>query len=783
MNLFICNTVLFYALLAPISGLRVLDVQPLNCTQSGLRCKAKKKNCFDKDRIKFQNMTPTGPWGLELEASVRRDENGVLVPVVVITWKTQTDGSIKYLKGTEVHMLKISTNFNLCVLYKFLDNIDISKKLNEWWSFSLDQVVVDPEEMYIISVSNLPKPNLGYDSYYVARNITIPGCHDQMMRWTKVCIESGSLWEPNANLSKAIGEHGRKTVTVNFYSSEHSKRYRVFLRCPRFKEHQNIPQENLTVLRAVFDSSPASCCVLDIEIQPFFIQCKNYCLRHRKTFYTCFENDPEDPSIKSVVPTDHKAFIAAPLVAVLFFFIGLCALFCYKKNKDSSNSLNNAEDSQKISKGPRKVLIIYSLDHPLYKDIVLKLCAFLQAQCGTEVVLDLLDSTQLSSMGRLQWLELQKERVEESSDKILILCSRGVQAKWQAMCEGQRVILREDAHSPIGDMLTPAFSVIIPDLLRTASFGKYVVAYFGGVCCEEDVPSPFNITVKYKLMNHFEEVYLRILEKEKFESWKINHVEGITEKEYHKCPSGGALRDAIEAFQAYQLENPDWFEKECMNTMEELAEISLQHPLLERTYNNGIFSFIPEFENVPLNFHDAEVMEDDRCNLYLNAITSNREERISICEQYQLYSPLPSAEYVTSTPSVSTYSSALRDQLWHIAELEAQGLLTQTIERLHHQERSEQESNVEKTEEELHSSPNKPSPKVFQCPQAICPSLDTIDELSHTPIREKRPCDFNPEKNERKEPWSGSDRGYISRTSLQTESCSLQKFPKLTEHR
>ncbi|KPP66517.1 hypothetical protein Z043_114976, partial [Scleropages formosus] len=277
----------------------------------------------------------------------------------------------------------------------------------------------------------------------------------------------------------------------------------------------------------------------------------------------------------------------------------------------SSNSLNNAEDSQKISKGPRKVLIIYSLDHPLYKDIVLKLCAFLQAQCGTEVVLDLLDSTQLSSMGRLQWLELQKERVEESSDKILILCSRGVQAKWQAMCEGQRVILREDAHSPIGDMLTPAFSVIIPDLLRTASFGKYVVAYFGGVCCEEDVPSPFNITVKYKLMNHFEEVYLRILEKEKFESWKINHVEGITEKEYHKCPSGGALRDAIEAFQAYQLENPDWFEKECMNTMEELAEISLQHPLLERTYNNGIFSFIPEFENVPLNFHDAEVMEDD----------------------------------------------------------------------------------------------------------------------------------------------------------------------------
>lgn len=217
----------------------------------------------------------------------------------------------------------------------------------------------------------------------------------------------------------------------------------------------------------------------------------------------------------------------------------------------------------------RRVLIIYSLDHPLYKDIILKLCAFLRAKCGTDVTLDLLDSYWLSTIGRIQWLDMQREQISKSSDKVLILCSPGVHAKWRAMCGEPAVRLKEDACSPIGDMLTPALSLIIPDFVHASSFHKYIVAYFGDVCCENDVPAPFNTVVKYKLMKHFEELYFRILGVEKHEPGWIKCVKGIREEDYFTCPSGRALRDAIEAFYSYQLKNPNWFEMELLGTEDE----------------------------------------------------------------------------------------------------------------------------------------------------------------------------------------------------------------------
>ncbi|KAM3870522.1 interleukin-17 receptor A [Diretmus argenteus] len=216
----------------------------------------------------------------------------------------------------------------------------------------------------------------------------------------------------------------------------------------------------------------------------------------------------------------------------------------------------------------KRVLIIYSLDHPLYKDIVLRLCAFLVATCGTEVVLDLLDSTRLGVLGGVQWLDWHRGQIDRSSDKILILCSRGVRAKWRAMCGDRRVLLREDAGSPTGDMLTPALSLMVPHFVRSASFQKYLVAYFDHVCSEEDVPSPFNITVRYKLMKQFEELFFRILDIEKHEPGRVNHIEGLGEDQYYHCPSGRALRDAIEAFHAHQLEHPHWFEDELVKYSE-----------------------------------------------------------------------------------------------------------------------------------------------------------------------------------------------------------------------
>ncbi|KTG33319.1 hypothetical protein cypCar_00001426 [Cyprinus carpio] len=225
---------------------------------------------------------------------------------------------------------------------------------------------------------------------------------------------------------------------------------------------------------------------------------------------------------------------------------------------------------------PKRVIIIYSLDHPLYKEIILKLCAFMRAKCGTDITLDLLDATWLSTIGRIQWLDMQRERISKSLDKVLILCSPGVLAKWKAMCGEHKVRLKEDERSPIGDMLTPALSLIIPDFVDASSFHKYMVAYFDDVCSENDVPAPFNIVVKYKLMKHFEELYFRILDMEKHEPGQIKCIEGIRENDYFCCPSGQGLRDAIEAFKNYQLKNPNWFKMELLDTDDEEEETFLE---------------------------------------------------------------------------------------------------------------------------------------------------------------------------------------------------------------
>uniref|UniRef100_A0A8C7XA37 SEFIR domain-containing protein n=1 Tax=Oryzias sinensis TaxID=183150 RepID=A0A8C7XA37_9TELE len=220
---------------------------------------------------------------------------------------------------------------------------------------------------------------------------------------------------------------------------------------------------------------------------------------------------------------------------------------------------------------PPKVLVIYSQDHRLYRDVVLKLCAFLQAKCGTKVLVDLLDSSSVSMVGRVRWLEWQRQQLRNPSDKILVLCSPGVQAKWRAMCGLGRVTLREDVLSPTDDMLIPFLNLFLSDMHQAGMLGKYLVAYFEDISSAEDVPSVFNIAAKYSLMKHFEELFFRLLDMEKYQPDRINHILGIGEEEYSSSPSGRALKEAIQVFKAFQQENPDWFEKECVESEEDVT--------------------------------------------------------------------------------------------------------------------------------------------------------------------------------------------------------------------
>ncbi|XP_049429976.1 interleukin-17 receptor A isoform X1 [Epinephelus fuscoguttatus] len=543
------------------SSLRTLDKR-LDCNQLGLdNCKI--NNCSDKHPVAPRQHAPVDPeWGPE-HVGVWMDEHGP-VPVLSVTWKIKPDGSVKALRGSEINIRDESTYRCMCVQFSYkLNSNQQQNPKNEQWTFSLNGVIVEPEHTYRVSVINLPEPDVG--DYVIRKQITIPGCGDRRIQNAVICLENGSQWDHHLTTDVSLNKE-RKTfsIFVGFEAAEYSERYRVSLQSHGFHSSKNVSKGNTTSLNATFEfgSWQISQCKMLLTIQPFFIRCKNDCRRLKKSIDLCPYYQPRTWAIKATVE-----------LLIIGVFLGYLLWRAF--HKDPVNTTSSAAKQQPQGfqvQERRRVLIIYSLDHHLYKNIILKLCAFLSNKCGTEVVLDLLDSTRLGVLGSIQWLDWHREQMESSSDKILILCSRGVQAKWRAMCGDKQVFLREDARSSVGDMLSPALSLVVPHFIRSTSFEKYIVAYFDDVCSEEDVPSPFNITVRYKLMKQFEELFFRILDTEKHEPGRVNHIKGFSEDEYCHCPSGRALRDAIEAFQAYQLEHPQWFEDELLESSELKAE-------------------------------------------------------------------------------------------------------------------------------------------------------------------------------------------------------------------
>ncbi|XP_024137582.1 interleukin-17 receptor A isoform X2 [Oryzias melastigma] len=467
----------------------------------------------------------------------------------------QPDASTSFITGTRIRIVDEMTTESVCVQYAYTFQTILGSD-NMKWSFSMN-AVAEPNHVYTMTVFNLPEPEYGNNR--IKKQISIPGCDSETIKKFQVCQENGSLWDPRMSAVFTSGKP-KDSVVVTFESAPYADRYQVSIQISGFRYLKNASKENRTSLnvRLEVDSFWFSECEALVMIQPFFPRCKNHCKTAEKSFDRC----------KDITPL----IIYLGLGLLLVVSACLTYLLLKSHHQDRSNTSTSAAEEPPQLVFPvqerKRVLIIYSLDHPLYKNIVLKFCAFLMTKCGTEVVLDLLDSTRLSVLGRIQWLDSHKEQFENSSDKILILCSQGVQAKWRAMCGGKQVFLKEDACSLTGDMLTPFFALMLPHFIQSMSFKKYIIAYFDDVCSEEDVPSPFNVTVRYKLMKDFEDVFFRILDTEKHEPGRIKQIDGLSEDKYHECPSGRALRDAIEAFRACQMEQPQWFEEELLQSSE-----------------------------------------------------------------------------------------------------------------------------------------------------------------------------------------------------------------------
>ncbi|KAG7497132.1 hypothetical protein JOB18_032255 [Solea senegalensis] len=647
------------------SAVTVLTWPPLSCPRQDLNCTVNTSNCLDIRWLDMNDYTPGSPDELQVSVETRQDEAGHLQPVLAANWKIKDDGSIRYLKATELQVLVMSTNQNLCIRYSFQGTLPMRSPSGEKWSFSANMVVLEPGQRYLISVFNIPKPELLHSNYDVSKEVIVPDCQDSSMQKTQFCIERGSQWEANISLATIPTVKGRFVLAVGFSPDSLCDEYLVIVRCSTFHV-QHVYRDNHTTLNVTFslDKWPRSCCQFHVEIKPFFPQCGQDCVRKKGTLDIC-RAKPDPPPTNVLVYT----FVILGVVLIITVAVNMC-IFCRKQGKPGVH-VELKPPPQVQQPPPPKVLVIYSQDHYLYRDIVLKLCAFLQDKCGAKVVVDLLDTTMVGVMGRLRWLEWQRQQLKNPSDKVLVLCSRGVQAKWRALCGQGQVTLREDLLSPTDDMLIPFLHLFLPDMHQAGMLGKYMVAYFDDISSVQDIPSVFDVAVKYKLMKHFEELYFRLLDTEKYQPDHVKHVQGIGGDEYFNCPSGRALKDAIETFQAYQLENCDWFEKECVGCEEEV--LTEADRLVDPLPIPPVLQCVPLIRNgPPVYVHEVEISENDTSIHVLTPELNPQHSPSSVAEitpilnpEYKLPYPSNRAEgrsdhmYPRSPESVYTVQSAV----------------------------------------------------------------------------------------------------------------------------
>ncbi|XP_025030464.1 interleukin-17 receptor A isoform X2 [Python bivittatus] len=578
--------VLLAGFLPAFSGLRLLLNPPpvFHCSQPGLRCLVQSSTCLDKSWHFPSAWTPSAPSSVKVFTDTFFGENGKLVPVLKIEWKVATDASITYLRGVELSVLQASSNRQICAQFEFQNNLSFQVRPDGGgrWNFSFNRFEVQPGLMYQVTVYHLPKLSTAGDYNRKLVSVTVPDCTDPTMKKTEPCVEIGSLWEPRIN-GTSLGDH---SVLVSFDPAVMPASYVIHVisfqkdekECKtateRISEKGLLQRLNVTVK---LEKNLKSCCKYKVQIQPLFPGCATDCIRHSFSI-PCPPADTLNVINRS---GKNDTFSVGShtwshiIICILLVGSAVASAICLtRRQKELNSGAKNcdAEHHDVIPMlpsppplKPRTVWIVYSADHKLYVDIVLKFAQFMIQVCGTEVILDLLDEHQISEMGAVCWLTRQKQKMEALSSKIIILCSRGTRAKWQAMLgrEEAAVHLKQDSLLPTGDMFTPALNLVLPDFKQPACFGLYLICYFEGISNESDIPDPFHVTSKYQLMDKFEEIYFLIQDLEKFEPGRMHQIPAISPEKYTESPCGKQLKEALQKFQKWQAEHPDWFKNEC----------------------------------------------------------------------------------------------------------------------------------------------------------------------------------------------------------------------------
>ncbi|XP_066859468.1 LOW QUALITY PROTEIN: interleukin-17 receptor B [Anser cygnoides] len=296
-----------------------------------------------------------------------------------ISWSLSTDANVKELTATKISVNSkgIIEHFQ-CIRCYYTEKFQSQTAAgNQGWQFYYIGFPVEPETKYFIQAYNLPPANINDDFPSKSLLLTTPGCNDNVMKYSKSCIEMGSLWNPNITVRKI--ETG---LEVNFTTSSLGLEYLILL-----------------------------------------YECQNY--------EVLLEKNVEANVIFYILTINSVGrFVSSPCCSTCSCIYYCCgSLYPYKARTDTFRRQFFHQVRLQLHV---KVLVIYPvlcLNHT-----VLSFAEFLHEGCQTDVILDLWERRRIAEKGPVACLAAQKA----AADRVIFLSSNPTTAACDGACKSVR---------------------------------------------------------------------------------------------------------------------------------------------------------------------------------------------------------------------------------------------------------------------------------------------------------------------------------------------------------
>nr|XP_056703007.1 interleukin-17 receptor B [Euleptes europaea] len=438
---------------------------------------------------KRHNLTPSDLYSIS--AKIVETEGTCQVN---ITWTISVDASIRELKATKLCMS--AYDYPKCIRCDYTKPFESQTRHGDQkWQFYYVGFPIEENTKYYIYGHNLPpaNPYEDFPSKYVMLNS--PGCDNDTLKYSKTCIEKGSLWDPNITVCKMDSE-----IEVSFTASSLSPTYEILI-CESEKERRDpivqavshTKKNNTRISERIPVNSPSS--KNYIQLIPHFPRCGNDCRRHSKYQLKCTVR----PTIGAV--ETHSIGIYVCILAAVFVKVCVIAAVVYVKKRHGIVTMWPFFHPA-VQQMPVKILVIYPPDVCIHHT-VLAFAEFLRERCQSDVVVDVWQKRRIAEIGPVQWLAIQKEL----ADKVIFLSPSHTGPACDSACK------RSVGHSENSEcMFTLAYNLFCSDWKNQSSLHKYMVVSFSDAHSMRTLPSALTICPKYFLMKDFDsflrELYL-----------------------------------------------------------------------------------------------------------------------------------------------------------------------------------------------------------------------------------------------------------------------------------